>query len=200
MGEVYSALAKGVLDGVVAPPDALRSLHFGEVAKHFNTIAIPRGAYAARAMGIKRWNTLTPAQQDLLRRGEQVWEAALAKELKKANDAGEKAGHEQHMEFSSMPEAEQEKFLAVYNELAEENSKHLSRYNIDGVNTYHYARKVVTQIKNGSTDCQPETSAPAPGNPSALSHFGGTVHHTQHPVTAEHRDHADDSATGNIHG
>ncbi len=34
MGEVYSALAKGVLDGVVAPPDTLKSLHFAEVAKY----------------------------------------------------------------------------------------------------------------------------------------------------------------------
>lgn len=37
MGEVYSALAKGVLDGVVAPPDTLKSLHFAEVASYFNT-------------------------------------------------------------------------------------------------------------------------------------------------------------------
>ncbi len=60
MGEVYSALAKGVLDGVVAPADTLRSLHFAEVAHYFNTIRIPRGAYAARAMGEERWNQLTP--------------------------------------------------------------------------------------------------------------------------------------------
>ncbi|HEX2583518.1 MAG TPA: TRAP transporter substrate-binding protein DctP [Steroidobacteraceae bacterium] len=201
MGEVYSALAKGVLDGVVAPPDALRSLHFGEVAKHFNTIAIPRGAYAARAMGIKRWNTLTPSQQDLLRRGEKIWEAALAKELKKANDAGEKAGHEQHMEFSSMPTGEQEKFLAVYNELAEENAKHLTRYSINGLDTYRYARKVVDQIRNGVADCQVNQFSPlVPGNPNALSPFSDAPHRIQTPVTADHRDHVDATATGNIHG
>ena len=38
MGEVYSALAKGVLDGVVAPKDTLKSLHFAEVAHYFNTL------------------------------------------------------------------------------------------------------------------------------------------------------------------
>ena len=51
MGEVYSALAKGVLDGVIAPADTLKSLHFAEVAQYFNTLSVPRGAYAARAMG-----------------------------------------------------------------------------------------------------------------------------------------------------
>jgi len=78
MGEVYSALAKGVLDGVVAPADTLRSLHFAEVAKYFNTIKIPRGAYAARAMGERRWSSLTDAERDLLDRGTAVWEQALA--------------------------------------------------------------------------------------------------------------------------
>ena len=51
MGEVYSALAKGVLDGVIAPTDTLKSLHFGDVAHYFTALKVPRGAYPARAMG-----------------------------------------------------------------------------------------------------------------------------------------------------
>lgn len=74
MGEVYSALAKGVLDGVVAPADTLRSLHFAEVAKYFYTLRVPRGAYAARAIGLRRWNSLTEQQRDILREGVVIWE------------------------------------------------------------------------------------------------------------------------------
>src|SRR5690349_12012144 len=107
MGEVYSALAKGVLDGVVAPADTLRSLHFAEVAHYFNTIRIPRGAYAARAMGEARWHQLTPAQQALLERGVAVWEHALATEIETAERAGERAGHEQGVGFFDMPQADQ---------------------------------------------------------------------------------------------
>ncbi len=44
MGEVYSALAKGVIDGVVAPADTLKSLHFAEVAPHFASLRVSRGA------------------------------------------------------------------------------------------------------------------------------------------------------------
>ena len=58
MGEVYSSLAKGVLDAVVAPADTLKSLHFGEVAKHYTQLEVPRGAYPARAMSERRWNAL----------------------------------------------------------------------------------------------------------------------------------------------
>ena len=45
MGEVYSAMAKGVIDGVIAPEDTFKSLHFAEISKHFYQIAVPRGRY-----------------------------------------------------------------------------------------------------------------------------------------------------------
>ncbi|HEY6126462.1 MAG TPA: TRAP transporter substrate-binding protein DctP, partial [Steroidobacteraceae bacterium] len=87
MGEVYSALAKGVLDGVVAPKDTLKSLHFAEVAHFFNTLSIPRGAYAARAMGERRWRTLDDGQRAILQDGVAVWERALESELRAARNA-----------------------------------------------------------------------------------------------------------------
>ena len=79
MGETYSALAKGVIDGVVAPPDTFRALHFVEVAKYFYELKVPRGAYPARAMGAARWNALSPAQQALLNRSTAVWEAEIGR-------------------------------------------------------------------------------------------------------------------------
>ena len=52
MGEVYSALAKGVIDGVVAPADTLRSLHFAEVAHYFTDDPLqPRRLSRARHVG-----------------------------------------------------------------------------------------------------------------------------------------------------
>ena len=51
MGEVYSALAKGVIDGVIAPADTFKSLHFAEVAHYFTALPsraapIRRGRWA----------------------------------------------------------------------------------------------------------------------------------------------------------
>ena len=86
MGEVYSALAKGVLDGVVAPKDTLKSLHFAEVTHYFNTLDIPRGAYAARAMGAKRWQSLSDAQRAILSEGVAVWEHALETPVARRGD------------------------------------------------------------------------------------------------------------------
>ncbi|WP_161813952.1 TRAP transporter substrate-binding protein DctP [Steroidobacter agaridevorans] len=146
MGEVYSALAKGVLDGVVAPPDTLKSLHFAEVAKYFNTIRIPRGAYAARAIGERRWRSLTAEQRDLLERSTEVWEQSLAAELLVANDVGLAAGREHHVEFHDMPAAEQARFDAIYERDGEVRARALARFGIDGLPTYRLARSVAAQV------------------------------------------------------
>jgi len=146
MGEVYSALAKGVLDGVIAPPDTLKSLHFAEVAKYFNTIKIPRGAYAARAIGERRWRSLTDEQRALLERSTEVWEKALAAELLIANDVGAAAGREHRIEFHDMPADEQAKFDALYERDGEVRARALARFGIDGMPTYKLARSLAARV------------------------------------------------------
>jgi TRAP-type transport system periplasmic protein len=155
MGEVYPALAKGVLDGVVAPADTLRSLHFAEVASHFYTLRIPRGAYAARAIGERRWNMLTDAERAILRESVEVWEQALDRELRQAETTGEAAGHEAGMTFTAPTAADTERFLAVYNEVAEGSARRAVRYEIDALSSFHYARAVVGRaLANGRVECE----------------------------------------------
>lgn len=147
MGEVYSALAKGVLDGVVAPADTLRSLHFAEVAKYFNTIKIPRGAYAARAMSESRWNGLSADERALLDRSTAIWEQALAKELGIADRAGFEAGRAHGVEFHAMAADQQAEFDTLYERDGEIRAQHLERLGIVGMPTYRLARSLAAQIK-----------------------------------------------------
>jgi TRAP-type C4-dicarboxylate transport system substrate-binding protein len=156
MGEVYSALAKGVLDGVVAPLDSLKSLHFAEVAHYFNTLPVPRGAYAARAMGTKRWNSLSADQRSLLSQGSAVWEAALQEELLKANHAGEQVGHEQGLEFVAMPASDTQRFLETYNQFAERGAQALARFDIDGMSSFTRARAVATHMNAQAANSKSE--------------------------------------------
>ncbi|MGD8809357.1 MAG: TRAP transporter substrate-binding protein DctP, partial [Gammaproteobacteria bacterium] len=88
MGEVYSALAKGIIDGVVAPTDTFGSLHLAEVAGFYTRMAVPRGAYPARAMGTAVWARLSDEHRAVLEASIPVWEAALADENIASLDAG----------------------------------------------------------------------------------------------------------------
>ena len=156
MGEVYSALAKGVLDGVVAPADTLKSLHFAEVAHYFYTISVPRGAYAARAMGLGRWNALSDEQRAILEESMAVWESDLDQQLRSAQRAGEAAGHANQVTFTAPSEADDRRFHEVYNEVAERNARLASRYDIDGLALFHYARRVVARSDGGPVRCNGE--------------------------------------------
>lgn len=143
MGEVYSALAKGVIDGVVAPADTIRSLHFAEVAKHFTTIRFSRGAYPARAMSDKAWDRLPPDLQQLMVRGRKVWEAALNRQLLAAETAGIEYGVAEGITFSSIPAGEQRSFDALYNKDARIQAERLGNIGIDAVPIYEEAQRLI---------------------------------------------------------
>ncbi|MEO8308920.1 MAG: TRAP transporter substrate-binding protein DctP [Pseudomonadota bacterium] len=144
MGEVYSALAKGVIDGVVAPPDTLRALHFVEVGKYYYELRVPRGAYPARAMSMKRWHSLASWQRDVLEEGIAVWQASLADEIQKSEAAGRAEG-QGHITFSFPTAADQERFDALYLRDAEGNARSLERFGIDGLSAFRVARESLVE-------------------------------------------------------
>lgn len=151
MGDVYPALAKGVIDGVVAPPDTFKSLHFAEVARHFVYIAIPRGAYPARAMGEARWQSLSPDQRALLDRSTAVWEVALAEQNREAVDAGMQMANAAGVVFTRIPAADQARFDQLYLDRAAASVGGLRRYGIDGSTAFRVARASIRP--GGAIDC-----------------------------------------------
>jgi TRAP-type C4-dicarboxylate transport system substrate-binding protein len=140
MGEVYPAMAKGVIDGVIAPADTFKALHFDEVAHYFTTLKVPRGAYPARAMGMARWNSLTPAQRDILNEGTGVWEAALNREISAAWHTGYAVAVKSGIQIMPVTPADQADFDRIYQREAERNARALAPLGIDAVKTLNIAR------------------------------------------------------------
>jgi TRAP-type C4-dicarboxylate transport system substrate-binding protein len=160
MGEVYSSLAKGVLDAVVAPTDTLKSLHFGEVAKYYTELQVPRGAYPARAMGERRWNALTPEEQRLLEASTPIWEAAMAKETRAAVQSGEAEGRTQRVQFIPVSAQEQKRFDELYAEDASHSADTLSRLGIDGAAVLRDAQQITQGIQQtGTVKCSRRANA-----------------------------------------
>lgn len=154
MDEVYSALAKGVIDGVVAPPDTLEALRFAEVAKYFYTIAVPRGAYPARAMSERRWEALPARDRAILEASTSVWEAAMARDTRAAVAAGEAFGRTQGVRFSPASPEDQRRFDALYERDAERNARSLARYGINGLAVFDAARRLAQGIgQTGTVEC-----------------------------------------------
>ena len=151
MGEVYSAMARGVIDGVIAPIDTFHALHFDEVGHYYAALSVPRGAYPSRAIGDAAWHRLSPAQQDLLERSRDVWEAALQDEIEKSARIGEEAAARADVRISPFAPAEQARFDALYLVDAQANARALTEFGIDGLDAFRKARGSVAQ--NGSIEC-----------------------------------------------
>jgi TRAP-type C4-dicarboxylate transport system substrate-binding protein len=152
MGDVYSALAKGILDGVIAPEDTFRSLHFAEVANYFAYLEIPRGAYPGRAMSRSRWESLPENVRDILERSVPVWEKALIQRTTAAVEVGAAYGREHGMTETVLPPADQQRFLEIYARNAEKIAADLARFDIDGMAVYRTARKSITP--DGNINCR----------------------------------------------
>ncbi len=151
MGDVYSALSKGVIDGVVAPADTIKSLHFSEVARYLNTLEVPRGAYQSRAISNRSWSRLPPDLQKLLADSQPHWEAQLSKEVTEAEEAGIKFGKETGIKTIPFDPAEQQRFNQLYNQVSLETAiKTAPSY---GAAMFRRAQAAVAQIRAGKEAC-----------------------------------------------
>jgi TRAP-type C4-dicarboxylate transport system substrate-binding protein len=157
MGEVYSALAKGVIDGVVAPTDTLRALHLAEVGHFFTRLSIARGAYPARAISDAAMKKLPADLQRLLLDAGPSWEAALSREIDAAADSGERFGLEHGVQFVELAPGEQEQFDSLYNAAALESAKTLSKRGVDGPSMFRRAQQLIREEHAAAT------TSPCPG-------------------------------------
>lgn len=152
MGEVYSALAKGVIDGVVAPIDTVHSLHFGEVASYFTALHFDRGAYPARAMSDKAWQRLTPELRQVLKDAQPIWEDALSRQILSAEDRGMEKGKALGMRITdALPPDDQERFRTLYAANARRIADELSQFDIDGHPILSHAQTLIAARARGET-------------------------------------------------
>jgi TRAP-type C4-dicarboxylate transport system substrate-binding protein len=160
MNDVYSAMAKGVIDGVVAPPDALRGVHLAEVGSYFTELKFSRGSYPARAMSQRTWDRLPEDLQQVLRESQTVWEAALIDEIDNGTRLGYEFAREKGIQFIEVSAEDQQRFDAAAAESAADRAKQLQDYGIDGESILNRARALIQRRADGHEfDCQVEIAS-----------------------------------------
>ena len=132
MNEVYSALAKGVIDGVVAPADALRGMHLAEVGTYFTQLRFSRGSYPARAMSDEAWRRLPADLQDILMQSRPYWERAMMDQIEGALRQGYEFAAQRGVEIISVTDEEQRRFDAIAGQSAQHRAQSLQEYGVDG--------------------------------------------------------------------
>lgn len=155
MGDVYSAFAKGVIDGVLTPEDTLRSMHFAEIGRYLNRVTMHRGGYPSRAISFNVWEQLPEELQALLEKSGRYWEQRIAHYILEGNRAAVEYGKQQGVEFTSPPEEEQKRFDAIYQSIAMEDARGLAAFDIDGPAIARYVSELIARINRGEeVDCR----------------------------------------------
>jgi TRAP-type C4-dicarboxylate transport system substrate-binding protein len=129
-------------------------MHFGEVAKYFTCLKVPRGAYPARAMGMRCWQSLSEENRAVLQAAIPIWETAMAKETRAAETEGEAEGRRLGVEFLEIAPEEQKHFDVLYEAEGERNARELRRFGIDGESVFRHARRMALSIElTGKVEC-----------------------------------------------
>lgn len=105
MTETYPSLEKGVVDGVIAPYEALKSLSFAEVVGYYSELPHSRGAYPSRAINQAVWDKL-PADIQAIFDENAPWLSQRSLELAlEAETAGRAYGEEKGVKFNAVDPA-----------------------------------------------------------------------------------------------
>ncbi|MGZ3343113.1 MAG: TRAP transporter substrate-binding protein DctP [Caulobacteraceae bacterium] len=153
MGEVYSAMSKGSIDGVIAPWDTLKTLHFSEVARYVNNLKFARGGYPARSISLQAYRALPPDLQAVLDRDGRYWEEQLANEVNRAETDGLAFGRKQRVNFIDPSPADQTRLQEVENDVALEDAAKLDRYGVPGRDIFRATQTFIAAIKRGEPAC-----------------------------------------------
>ncbi len=125
MTETYPALEKGVVDGVIAPYEALKSLSFAEVVKYYSELPHSRGAYPSRAVNQAVWDGL-PDDIKKIFDDNAEWLSLRTLELaQKAEDAGKAYGEEKGVQFNAVSDDVMAEYAATFSPALEGVAKEL---------------------------------------------------------------------------
>ena len=150
MAEVYSALSKGVVDGVMAPADTIHSLHFSEVTRYLGTLEVARGAYPSRAISERAWARLPPDLQRILADSQPYWEAQLSELVLGAEQEGIAFGAANGIKTVAFDPADQLRFNQLYNQMVLETATRVAPSY--GPAMFRRAQAVIAGIRAGKPE------------------------------------------------
>jgi len=132
MTETYPALQRGVVDGVIAPYEALRSLSFAEVIDYYSELPHSRGAYPSRAMNQAVWDSLPPDIQQVFDDNIRWFSEVTLERALEAEEVGRAYGEEQGVVFNEVAPEVQAEYAEAFVENAQNVAAELDAMGLPG--------------------------------------------------------------------
>jgi TRAP-type C4-dicarboxylate transport system substrate-binding protein len=145
MGESYTALQKGTIDGVFAPYETMKSFRFAEVVKYAVQLDIASAPAGHWGYCLKSWDQLPKDIQKVFEDNIE-WYGLKVEELVFAGeDKGIELAKENKVEFIKLPPAELDKIYDVVNNVILEQMKELDAKGLPGTDVYKDMRRLIKE-------------------------------------------------------
>lgn len=140
-GEAYDAIAKGVVDGGLWAYEALQGWKIGEVVKF--TTEIPKLSYGSVfvvAMNKKKWASISPADQKIIRQINKEWIEKQARLWDKIDEEGKAWILKRGNKISRLSPEEMEKWVTKVEPMFDEYVKNMKAKGLPGAEVLKFAR------------------------------------------------------------
>lgn len=132
MTDTYPSLQRGVLDGVIAPYEALKSLSFAEVINYYSELPHSRGAYPSRAINAQAWAGLPEDIQQIFLDNVQ-WLTETTYTLAQASeDEGRAYGEAEGVQFNAVDPGVIAEYSTAFEPAARASAEQLDAMGIPG--------------------------------------------------------------------
>jgi len=132
MTDTYPALQRGVLDGVIAPYEALKSLSFAEVVKYYSELPHSRGAYPSRAMNGSVWASLPEDIQKVFEDNIDWLTRTTYENSQASEEEGRAYGEQLGVQFNAVDQSVIGAYSQAFAESAKETAASLDQRGLPG--------------------------------------------------------------------
>jgi TRAP-type C4-dicarboxylate transport system substrate-binding protein len=137
MGEVYVSLEKGLLDGVEAFFEVLKTYNIAEVTDYTLVYNFMRGTYPGKAMNLDSWNKLPADVQKVFDDNYEWNNQNFLNEMIKAEDAGYAFAKDMGHKFNELSPEEAAKFHAIIKSVCAEKAAELDSKGFAGTEIFN---------------------------------------------------------------
>jgi TRAP-type C4-dicarboxylate transport system substrate-binding protein len=148
MGETYEALSRGVVEGSIAPYEALQGWKWGEVVK-FSTEA-PAMAYSSAffvAMNKAKWDALPPDVKKIIEEVNKEWIEKHGKGWDEIDKAGKDFAEKLGNKIITLSADENRKWESAFKPLHEEYVKSMKEKGLPGDEVLKFCVEELTKIQ-----------------------------------------------------
>lgn len=143
ISETYTALEKGVIDGVLTGADPLKTFNFAEVTKYSTQLPYLSPWVVSKVVNKDSWAKLPPDIQKNFKDNAVWWETELISRLGKECQAGIDTAKKRGNEIIELPQAERDKIIAIMEGNAKKVATDLDAKGMNATEIFNKSRELV---------------------------------------------------------